>query len=49
MTRAFKPIEDIECFYHEGLKRMIISERVNITRSFNPNKEMAAHLREYKE
>lgn len=33
-TRRFKPVEEIEIFYSDKLKRLFISERVNITRTF---------------
>lgn len=42
-------MEDIEVFYSEHMKRMFISERVNITNKFVPSRHVAIHVKKYAE
>lgn len=44
---AFKPNQELELFYSNKSKRMFISERVNITRIFEPDTDMEKHVEVY--
>lgn len=37
----------LETFYNPELKRMFISERVNVTRKFAPLKDISLHVESY--
>lgn len=40
-------MEDLDVFYSRDLKRMYISEKVNITAKFAPEPDLAHHVKEY--
>lgn len=42
-------MDDLEVFYSKELKRMFISERVNITSKFAPESDLAQHVKNYAE
>lgn len=42
-------MEDLELFYSKRLKRMYISERVNITTKFAPERDLVLHVKLYAE
>lgn len=42
-------MEDLEVFYSKRLKRMYISERVNITAKFAPERDLVLHVKLYAE
>ena len=42
-------MEDLELFYCAKLKRMFVSEKVNITSKFAPMPDLAQHVKEYAE
>lgn len=40
-------MDDLEVFYCKSLKRMFISERVNITSKFAPERDIVVHVKKY--
>lgn len=40
-------MDDLEVFYAKELKRMFISERVNITSRFAPERDLVLHVKQY--
>lgn len=40
-------MEDLEVFYSKDLQRMYISEKVNITQKFAPERDLVVHVKQY--
>lgn len=39
----------VQVFYSDNLKRLFISERVNITNKFSPDEEFEDHVKQYQQ